>query len=626
MAFADSSSDRSRTGHVRETRRAYVALLLRTLPAKVPAALALIIAVALLETIGLLLLIPLLGLAGLELGAGPVGRAAKLAAAVLAALGLAPTLATVLVLYVAVLSGRALLQRWQSIAITDLQTSFVSDLRRRLFRAVLRTRWVHFVRRPAAEFVHALTSQVSRIGYAAEHLLPLVAHLLIVAVYLALAFAISPLVTLLVAGSGLGLLLLLRRPARRALLTGERTNAVTGRLYAGAIEQVGGLKTTRSYGAEQGAATLFDSLQGDVAAAELATQREFTQVRLRFEIGAAVVLSLMLYVSVNVLSLAVAEILLLIYLFGRVVPRLSGIQRSYQYFLNALPAFEAVMKLTAECEAECEPCTSSTQPAPALREAVRLRQVTFGYPASAPRTLRELDLEIPAHCTTAIVGPSGAGKSTIADLVLGLIVPDAGRVLIDDVLLTPALLPAWRGQIGYVSQDGFLFHETIRENLLWARPGATDAELWDALRLASAEGFVRRHPAGLGAVIGDRGVLLAGGERQRLALARALLRRPALLILDEATSALDSENERQIHRAIATLHGRTTLLLIAHRLSTIRDADVIHVVEDGRLMESGTWSELIRANGRFVDLCRAQHVLSQPAPERGPRVAVAACS
>jgi ATP-binding cassette subfamily C protein len=193
------------------------------------------------------------------------------------------------------------------------------------------------------------------------------------------------------------------------------------------------------------------------------------------------------------------------------------------------------------------------------------------------------------------------------DLLLGLLTPQEGRILVDGTPLTPALIGAWRRQVGYVPQETLLFHATIRENLLWVRPDATDEEMSEALRLAAADGFVANLPRGLETVVGDRGVLLSGGERQRLSLARALLRRPRLLVLDEATSSLDSENEMRIQKAIDGLHTQVTMVIVAHRLSTIRSADFIYVLDHGRAVERGTWKELTsRRTGRFLDLYRAQ--------------------
>jgi ATP-binding cassette subfamily C protein len=190
-----------------------------------------------------------------------------------------------------------------------------------------------------------------------------------------------------------------------------------------------------------------------------------------------------------------------------------------------------------------------------------------------------------------------------------LIEPAQGRILVDGKPLERGMLGDWRARIGYVPQDTFLLHDSVRANLRWARPDATEAQLWRALELAAADTFVRNLPEGLDTVVGDRGVLVSGGERQRLSLARALVRSPKILILDEATSALDSENEDRIRQAIDRLHHQMTIVVITHRLATTRAADVIHVLEDGRLVESGTWQALMgRSSSRFRILCETQEV------------------
>lgn len=604
---------------------AFFATLVRLLPLKVGGTLSLMVCVGLLEWVGLMLLVPLLGLVGVDLGGGAASRIARAVGAGLAGVGVAPTLVTVLAVYVGMVSGRAFLQRWQSLAVTDLQSGLVRHLRQRLFRAVLNTRWVFFARQRSSDPLHVLTAQIDRVGYAADHLLPLIAQALLASVYVLFALTLSPGVTLLVVGSGSGLLLLLRHTALRAAAIGERHSAVTRRLYATVTEQLSGLKTARSYGAEARTLALFDGVQDEVVATHMEAQRTFTAARCGFQVGSVLTLGVVMYVAVGMLRLAAAEVLLLVFLFGRVVPRLSGIQQSYHYFVSALPAFRDVMGLIERYEREAEVrAADAAMPRP-LREALRMRKVSFRYRSDAAMpTISELDLVVPAHRTTAIVGPSGAGKSTIADLALGLVTPDQGQVLVDDVPLGPKTLHAWRAQVGYVPQETFLFHDTIRANILWARPDASEDRLRAALALAAADRFVLRLPAGLDTVIGDRGLLLSGGERQRLALARALVRDPMLLVLDEATSSLDSEAERQIQRAIEDLHGRMTILWITHRLSTIREADAIHVIEDGRLVESGTWTGLVTAGGRFAALCRAQRIATPPAVRDGSLVAMGA--
>jgi len=326
-------------------------------------------------------------------------------------------------------------------------------------------------------------------------------------------------------------------------------------------------------------------------------------------IGLVLVLSLIVYVSIKVLATPASQLLLLLYLFAMITRMLSRLQTRYHEFVTESPAFTTVTEMQARCEAAAEPEPARSESIE-LREAMRLEGVSFSYQDSGePLVISDLDLTIQAGKTTAIVGPSGAGKSTIADLVMGLIRPDEGRVLVDERPLRAEQKRAWRSKIAYVPQDTFLFHDTVRNNLLWARPDARDGEIREALRLAAAEDFVSRLPEGMETVLGDRGVRLSGGERQRLALARALLRKPSLLILDEATSSLDSENERRIQGAIEELHGSMTIMIITHRLFTTRSADLIYVLEQGRLVESGDIDTLIaRKQGRFIELCKAQSI------------------
>lgn len=192
---------------------------------------------------------------------------------------------------------------------------------------------------------------------------------------------------------------------------------------------------------------------------------------------------------------------------------------------------------------------------------------------------------------TAVVGPSGAGNSTLADLILGLLSPEKGMVTIDGKALTGSLLHRWRRSVGYVPQETFLFHDTIRANLLWALPNAADADLWSTLRMAAADEFVSQTSRGLDTIVGDRGVRLSGGERQRIALARALLRRPTLLLLDEATNSLDAENEHRIHEALNKLHSNLTILMITHQSPHIPRADRIVQLEKGRIIENSATHE-----------------------------------
>ncbi|HAT6521777.1 ABC transporter ATP-binding protein [Corynebacterium striatum] len=253
-----------------------------------------------------------------------------------------------------------------------------------------------------------------------------------------------------------------------------------------------------------------------------------------------------------------------------------------------------------DLEPELEEPTKPRMPADT---SISLEHVYYRYPDAHADALAEVSLHIPAGTTLALVGHTGSGKSTVASLVARLADPTSGTVRIGDVDLRELSATERANLIGVVSQETYLLHATIRENLHFAKPEATDEELWHVLELANVAEVVRALPDALDTVVGSRGYRFSGGEQQRLTLARTLLRNPRILILDEATSALDNETERAIQDAV--LSSNTTRLVIAHRLSTIRDADQIVVLDEGRVAESGTHTQLLAREGAYAALVHA---------------------
>jgi ATP-binding cassette subfamily B protein len=241
-----------------------------------------------------------------------------------------------------------------------------------------------------------------------------------------------------------------------------------------------------------------------------------------------------------------------------------------------------------------------------VRGEVRFSDVRFRYAPDDPEVLRGISLAIPAGETHAIVGATGSGKSTFVKLLLRLYEPTDGRITLDGVPIETLTFTSLRGATGFVAQDVFLFQGTIRDNLVYGRTDATDDEVRRAAELAEAAEFIERLPDGYDTVVGERGQKLSGGQRQRLTIARAILRDPAMLILDEATSAVDNETEAAIQRSLAKVSADRTTIVIAHRLSTVRHAHRIHVMDAGRIIETGTHEELVDLGGLYAALWRVQ--------------------
>lgn len=273
---------------------------------------------------------------------------------------------------------------------------------------------------------------------------------------------------------------------------------------------------------------------------------------------------------------------------------------------EAMAGLDRTQEVLRERPEDEEPRRS--RPMGPVRGYVSFENVDFAYEAGKP-VLHEISFEAQPGTATALVGPSGSGKSTMISLIAAFHEPSSGTVLVDGVDLTTVRLDSYRTQLGVVLQETFLFDGTIRDNVGFARPDASEQEILEACRIAHVHEFAEKFPLGYDTVVGERGVRLSGGQRQRVSIARAILANPRILILDEATSSLDSESEHAIQQGLAYLmQGRTTFV-IAHRLSTIRRAEQILVVEDGRIRERGTHESLYALGGRYYDLYTRQHGL-----------------
>ena len=569
-------------------------------------AVSVLILIGVLEGSGLLMLVPLLHALGLS-SSGQIGGIAGSVGALLRNPGASSTLPLVLAIFVAIKAAQAALRAWSGTLNLKIETDFVCFLRDRFYRAMVRANWLFITRQRSSDFTHALLGELPLVGGGTRQFLTLLSLSFVALVQVGIAFSLSPAMTGLALGSGAIVGLGLRRFRRRSLALGEIGQGKRAEMAAAVSEHLGGIKIAKSHGRETHHFEHFQHAMNSIAAHTIRLQRLNALIGIWVEVGAVIALSVFVYLAVAVRHVNTAQLLVLVFVFTRLLSHVTSLQGLWQGITQSLPSFGATERLRARLVAAAEPPAAETTRRIALRDSVRVEHVVFSYdPAQPAFALREIDLVIPARQVTALCGPSGAGKSTLADILLGLLAPTRGRVLLDGAPLAGERLHDWRQSIGYVPQETFLFHETVRANLAWARPDANEADLRAALRSAAAEQFVDRLPHGLDTIVGDRGVRLSGGERQRIALARALLRQPTLLVLDEATSSLDTHNERLVQDAIERLHGELTIVLIAHRLSTVRMADRIVVLEAGLVAETGTWDELCgRERGVFQRLVAA---------------------
>jgi ATP-binding cassette subfamily B protein len=301
--------------------------------------------------------------------------------------------------------------------------------------------------------------------------------------------------------------------------------------------------------------------------------------------------------------LALGLFSMLVYMTQRLLWPLTDLGETLDLYQRAMASCRRIFGLL-----RAEPqivAGTRTLPTP-VRGAVRFDDVHFAYDSSPAPVLRGLTIDVPAGETHAIVGATGSGKSTVVKLLLRLYEPTGGTITVDDVPIDELTFTSLRGATGFVAQDVFLFQGTVRENLTYGRPDATDEEVRRATALAEADTFVESMAHGYDTVVGERGQKLSGGQRQRLTIARAILRDPAILILDEATSAVDNETEAAIQRSLAKVAAGRTTIVIAHRLSTVRHAHRIHVMEAGRVIESGTHEDLVGRGGLYAALWRVQ--------------------
>jgi ATP-binding cassette subfamily C protein len=550
------------------------------------------------DGLSLLFLLPLLNLVTSDKDAQVAGNGLSglghMLMEALSAIGVKPTVGTLLVVILVCLSLKAVFLLLANLQVGYTVAHVATDLRLSLLRSLLAAQWEFYVRQPVGSLTNAIGTEAIRASQAyvqgAKTLVVLIEAIVFASVALFVTWQ-GALLTL--AGGGM-VLYGLRRLVRMAHHAGMRQTQLLKSLLTRLADSLQSVKPLKAMAREELVGSFLGSenkrlnraLRRNVISTEALSAAQDLTIGLIITSG--------LYVALIQWKLPFNAVLVMILVLARSIASLGKTQRQYQKMRSDESAFWSLQAVIEDASRAREPNPGGTFPR--LENSVRLNNVTFGYGKIS--VLRNASLTVPAGSFTAIMGLSGAGKTTIADLFIGLLRPQNGQILIDNLPLEEIDLRQWRRMIGYVPQESFLLHDTVLWNVTLGDPEVNEADVEAALRAAGAWEFVAELPQQIYSSVAERGTALSGGQRQRIAIARALARRPKLLILDEVTSSLDPQTEAAVCRTLQGLRGGLTMLAISHQPAVVAAADRIYRIQNGEAV-------LVR-DGRDLDLLPSQ--------------------
>lgn len=509
--------------------------------------------------------------------------------------GITPSLGSVLAIFVLLVLVRSIFYIFSRYFIVKTRYRLQGNVLIGTFEDFFNARWAFFARNKQGILLNTFTREITNVGEAYEVISNYIAYILQCCIFILVPFYISWKVAMVSLGCAIVFMLPFVFFGKVGYRLGQINTKMANKMISVVQESVSSAKIILGFGrqaqSQSSLAKSFDALSRATIKSQTLTNA-IPQMYYPFGI---LVLVITMYVG-RTFANTLSEIVAVLYSFMRILPIVGNIMAQRTYVNHFFPSYEQVTELRRNA-AELRQ-TSGARPFPGLTSTIRLEKVSFAY-SDDEAVLKDVDMDIRKGKMIAVVGRSGSGKSTLIDIIMGFNQPLQGTISIDGMPLREFDILSYRNRLGYVPQESTLFNMSIRDNLLWAKEDATESDIFEACDIANASEFIRDLPEGYETMVGDRGVRLSGGQIQRIALARAVLRKPDILILDEATSSLDTQSERLIQHAIENIAKSTTVIIVAHRLSTIINADHIYVLEEGRVIEEGTHAELISKNGSF---------------------------
>mgnify|MGYP001575157539 CR=1 FL=1 len=521
-------------------------------------------------------------------------------------IGIPSTFMSVAVFFIGLVFIRNTIAALAKFIVTKIHFRLIKNIIFDEYKSFLMSSWQFFVSKKYGVLGNTIVRETEKVGLSFEAFVEMFSLLLNIFFYLTVGFFLSWKLTLIVLGLiGVGLLpfYLLGRTTYKI---GKVHTAASNDFQGAILETFNAAKLVLGFGNQHISIRKFSQ----VIPAYVKTAIQFIMIRtalpLAFEPVGMVIILFVVYLGLYVYKMDVSELLIMLYAFRTSIQYAMSVIQQRHAILNMAPALEQIYQLKEEAGQMKQP--SGEREFEKLKTAISLENVSFSYPTQKD-VLKNIQVMIPKGKMVAIVGRSGAGKTTLIDILMGFYQVKEGEHRIDGIPFSQLDINSWRRKIGYVPQDAFLFNMSIKENLLWSNEAATDEEIAKVCAMANAAEFIQRFPEKFNTIVGEHGVRLSGGQRQRIALARAMLRKPELLILDEATSSLDSQSELLIQRSIEDVAKETTLVVIAHRLSTIRKADYIYVLDQGSVVEEGTFEHLVTIrDGKFLKAAELQGI------------------